>query len=50
MFKTNIFIKNIKNSRKMIAIIVILAIIINIIWSFSSTKNVYAQERQNISM
>ena len=49
MFKTNIFIKNIKNSRKMIAIIVILAIIINIIWSICNTKSVFAQERQNLT-
>ena len=49
MFNSNIFIKSIENSRKMIAIIVALIIIINIFWNFCAAKNVYAQERQNVS-
>lgn len=51
MFKTNIFIKNVENSRKIIAIIVVLAIIINIMFSIVNTKKVYAvsQERQIVS-
>ena len=51
MFKTNIFMENIENSRKIIAIVIILALIINIIFSIVIPKESFAagQERQNLS-